>query len=100
MPYKTTDAAVESSPFYNQYRESELERKRQEILKKQTDYLNNPKFAETITRDQRGFLLSFADPLAFGKADEELFELVTLELKQRNFIRKYSVKFDTEFNFF
>ena len=64
------------------------------------DMLNNPKFAETITRDQRGFLLSFADPLAFGKADEELYELVTLELKQRNFIQKYSVKFDTEFNFF
>ena len=36
----------------------------------------------------------------FIQADEELYELVTLELKQRNFIRKYSVKFDTEFNFF
>ena len=100
MPYKTTNAAVESSPYYNQYRESELERKRQEILKNKTDYLKNPKFAETITRDERGFLVSFENPLSFGKADEELYELVTIELKQRNFIQKYLVKFDTEFNFF
>ena len=44
MPYKSTDAAVESSEFYGIYRQQELERKRLEILGKRTDYKSNPKF--------------------------------------------------------
>ena len=32
MPYKSTDAAIESSEYYGVYRQKELERKRQNIL--------------------------------------------------------------------
>ena len=100
MPYKSTDAAVESSPYYGQYRQRELERKRLEILKNKTNFSKSPKFAETITRDKNGVILSFEDPLAFGKADEELYELVTLELKQRFFKDKFIDKINTTFTFF
>ena len=100
MPYKSTDAAIKSSPYYGQYRQRELEKKRLEILKNRTNYLKNPKFAETLTRDENGVLLSFEDPLAFGKADEELYELVTLELKQRFFKDKFIDKINTTFTFF
>ena len=48
MPYKSTDAAVESSEFYGIYRQQELERKRLEILGKRTDYKSNPKFSELM----------------------------------------------------
>ena len=98
MPYKSTDAAVESSEFYGIYRQQELERKRLEILGKRTDYKSNPKFSEQLTRDSRGFIVSFEDPLAFGKAEEEQGdELVTIELKSRTFIKRYATKIDTEF---
>ena len=100
MPYKSTDAAIKSSPYYGQYRQRELEKKRLEILQNRTNYLKNPKFAETITRDKNGVILSFEDPLAFGKADEELYELVTLELKQRFFKDKFIDKINTTFTFF
>ena len=100
MPYKNTELAVESSPYYKKYKQNELERKREEVLRKRTNYLTNPKFAETITRDTRGFLVSFTNPLDFGKADEEKYELVTIELKKRNFINKFIKKIDTTFNIF
>ena len=98
MPYKSTDAAVERSEFYGIYRQQELERKRLEILCKRTDYKTNPKFSEQLTRDSRGFIVSFEDPFAFGKAAEEQgYELVTIELKSRNFIKRYDTKIDSEF---
>ena len=103
MPYKSTDAAVESSPYYGQYRQLELERKRQNILKQKTDYEANPKFNETITRDNRGFIFSFENPLAFGKREseeQENFELVTIELKSRIFLPRYQNKIDNEFKSF
>ena len=100
MPYKSTDAAIKSSPYYGQYRQRELEKKRLEILKNRTNYLKNTKFAETLTRDENGVLLSFEDPLAFGKADEESYELVSLELKQRFFKDKFIEKIKTKFTFF
>ena len=37
MPYKSTDAAIESSEYYGVYRQKELERKRQNILKQRKD---------------------------------------------------------------
>tara|TARA_A100001011_G_C13801030_1_gene631028 strand:- start:219 stop:527 length:309 start_codon:yes stop_codon:yes gene_type:complete len=98
MPYKSTDAAIESSEYYGVYRQKELERKRQNILKQRTDYKSNPKFSQQLTRDSRGFIVSFEDPLAFGKAQEEQgYELVTIELKSRNFIKRYETKIDSEF---
>jgi|TARA_R100001224_G_scaffold112619_2_gene95524 hypothetical protein len=100
MPYKSTDAAVQSSEYYGVYRQREINRKRQEILKNRTDYLSNPKFATSLTRDKNGVLLSFENPIAFGKADEELYELVTLETKQRLFKQKFIEKINTTFNFF
>ena len=100
MPYQSTDAAIQSSEYYGQYREKELIRKRTEILKNKTDYLSNPNFSETISRDKNGTLISFADPLAFGKADEELYELVTIELRQRNFNRTFLNKLNNEDNDF
>ena len=75
-------------------------KKRLEILQNRTNYLKNPKFAETLTRDENGVLLSFEDPLAFGKADEESYELVSLELKQRFFKDKFIEKIKTKFTFF
>jgi len=93
MPYKSNDAAIKSSEYYGQYRQSELERKRLNILKQRTDYQSNPKFNETLTRANRGFILSFENPLAFGKREseeQENFELVTIELKSRIFFTKVS----------
>lgn len=101
MPYKNTQLAVESSEYYSAYQQRELERKRQEILDKKTNYRNNPNFAEEITRDQRGFILSFEDPIAFGKAaEQEGYELISIPLKVRLFISKYSKNLNTEFEVF
>jgi len=103
MPYKSNDAAIESSEYYGQYRQSELERKRQNILKQRTDYQSNPKFNETLTRDNRGFILSFENPLAFGKREseeQENFELVTIELESRIFLPRYQNKINNEFDSF
>jgi len=101
MPYKSTDAAVQSSEYYGQYKQSELERKRLNILKQRTDYQSNPKFNETITRDNRGFLVSFEDPFAFGKAaEQEGYQLVTIELKTRIFLPRYNTQLNNEFKSF
>ena len=100
MPYQSTDAAIESSEYYGDYKQSELERKRRQILIDRTNYLDNPLFAETITRDDDGVLISFEDPLAFGKADEEAYELVTLEPKKRNFLSKYLPRISRDFSSF
>ena len=57
-------------------------------------------FSKEITRDNRGFLLSFEDPLAFGKADETEFELISVQLKSKNFVKKFDKKIDKTFNHF
>lgn len=100
MPYKSTDSAVQNSEYYGQYKEQELQRKRLEVLKKKTQYLTDPNFSETITRDSRGFLVSFPNPLDYGKDDAEKYELITIPLERRVFQQKFSNKLNTEFELF
>jgi len=101
MPYKTIHAAVESSEYYKEYKNKELERKRLQVLKNKTNYLNNPNFNETITRDVRGFLVSFPNPVDYHKDNSELYELVKIDLERRIFLSKYTKKINNrEFEVF
>jgi hypothetical protein len=100
MPYKSTDAAIESSQYYSSYTAEQLERKRKKILEQRTNFQSNPNFSTSVTRDRRGFYLSFEDPTAFGKDDATIYELVTIPITQRIFKPKYIKKLNTEFTFF
>lgn len=100
MPFTTIDDAIQHSEFYDQFRTEERERIRQKILKQRTNFFDNPNFSEEITRDNRGFLLSFEDPEAFGKASETEYELVSVQLKSKNFVKKFDNKLDKVFNHF
>lgn len=97
MPYQSTEAAVANSEYYEKFRELERERIRKQILAKRTDYKTNPNFKTSVTRDNRGFLLSFADPIAFGKADEQEYEQVTVVIKEKFFNSRYTSKLNRTF---
>ena len=100
MPFTSTDDAIKNSEYYAQFRTEERDRIRQQILRQRTNFFDNPNFSKEITRDNRGFLLSFEDPQAFGKADETEFELISVQLKSKNFVKKFAKKIDKTFNHF
>lgn len=100
MPYQNSQIAIENSENYKIYYTQEIERKRLEILQNKTDYLTNPKFGTTLTRDNRGFLVSFPNPLDYKKDDSQLYELVTIPLNRRIFISQNVKKMNTEFEAF
>ena len=100
MPFKSTDDATIHSEYYAQFRTEEKDRIRQKILRQKTNFFSNPDFPKEITRDNRGFLLSFENPQAFGKANETEFELISVQLKSKNFIKKFDKKIDKKFNHF
>ena len=76
---------------------SEPERIRKQILEKRTDYLTNPKFKTSLTRDSRGFILSFENPDLFGKANEPEYEQVTIDIKEKYFNTRYLDKINRTF---
>ncbi len=100
MPFKSTDDAILHSEYYAQFRTEEQDRIRQKILRQRTNFFNNPDFSKQITRDNRGFLLSFENPQLFGKADETEFELISVQLKSKIFVKKFDEKIDKKFNHF
>ena len=69
MPFKSAQEAIQktNSLHFKQYLELEKERIRKQILEARTDYLTNPKFNTSLTRDSRGFIVSFEVPELFGK---------------------------------
>jgi len=99
MPYKSAQEAINrtDSEHFKKFRELERERLRKQILEKRTDYLTNPKFNTTLTRDNRGFIVSFENPDKFGKSDEPEFEQVTIDIKEKYFNPKYFDKINKTF---
>ena len=97
MPYTSAEEAVQHSDYYTKFRELERERIRKQILEKRTDYLTNPKFNTSLTRDSRGFILSFENPDLFGKANEPEYEQVTIDIKEKYFNTRYLEKINTTF---
>ena len=107
MPFKSAQEAIErtDSEHFKKFRELERERIRKQILEKRTDYLTNPKFNTSLTRDNRGFILSFEDPEAFGKGiivdvREPEYEQVTFDIKEQYFNNRYLDKINRTFEDF
>jgi hypothetical protein len=107
MPFKSAQEAIQktNSEHFRRFRELEKERIRKQILAKRTDYLTNPKFNTSLTRDGRGFIVSFEDPEAFGKGiivgePEPEYEQVTLDIKEEYFNDRYLDKINRTFEDF
>jgi hypothetical protein len=112
MPYKSAQEAINKtdSEHFKKFRELERERLRKQILETRTDYLTNPKFNTSLTRDSRGFIVSFEIPELFGKGEifedlnnggvitsEPEFEQVTIDIKEKYFNMKYLEKINRTF---
>jgi len=115
MPFKSAQEAIEktSSEHFKQYLELEKERIRKQILEARTDYLTNPKFNTSLTRDSRGFIVSFEVPELFGKGKifqdlsdggeitpEPEYEQVTIDIKEEYFNDRYLDKINRTFEDF
>ena len=115
MPFKSAQEAINKtdSEHFKKFRELERERIRKQILEKRTDYLTNPKFNTSLTRDNRGFILSFEVPELFGKGEifqdlsdggvitpEPEFEQVTFDIKEQYFNNRYLDKINRTFEDF
>ena len=115
MPFKSAQEAIQktNSLHFKQYLELEKERIRKQILEKRTDYLTNPKFNTSLTRDSRGFIVSFEVPELFGKGEifedlsdggvitpEPEFEQVTFDIKEQYFNNRYLDKINRTFEDF
>jgi len=115
MPFKSAQEAIEktNSDHFRRFRELERERIRKQILEKRTDYLTNPKFNTSLTRDNRGFIVSFEVPELFGKGKifqdlsdggeitpEPEYEQVTFDIKEQYFNNRYLDKINRTFEDF
>jgi len=99
MPYKSTDAAVQSSPYYGAYVNDELIELRNKIKSEQADFLTNENFSTTISRNSDGFIVSFENPFQFGKTQGSAFNLLSVDLVETIFSSKFSKKINKDFNF-
>ena len=115
MPFKSAQEAISktNSKHFEQYVRLEQERLRKQILEARTDYLTNPKFNTSLTRDSRGFIVSFEVPELFGKGEifqdlsdggvitpEPEFEQVTVDIKEQYFNDRYLDKINRTFEDF
>ena len=99
MPYKSTDAAVNSSPYYGAYVNDELIELRNKIKSERADFLTNENFSTTISRNSDGFIVSFENPFLFGKTQGSGFNLLSIGLVETIFLPKFSKKINKDFNF-
>jgi len=100
MPYLPSEAAKKSKLYSNILNGAEIEYQKEIDFLKQQQAISGSVDANTPLRDDEGFLVSFEDPIAFGKADETEFEQITIQIKEKRFNEKYRKAVDIEFKEF
>ena len=100
MPFTTLEKARQYSEYYGASIEQLKDERRKAFLQQRIDSFDKPIYKTSITSDNRGFLVSFEDPIAFGKADETEFEQITIQIKEKRFNERYRKAVDIEFKEF